>query len=410
MQSLRELYRIGMGPSSSHTMGPRYAALIWKECVQNAASHRVTLYGSLGATGKGHLTDKAIISVLAPLPVEIIWKGDVVLSQHPNGILFEALDYNETVIDNWTVFSVGGGALQEENQSFRLETAAGNDQTYDLNSTDQILKWSQNSGQPLWKYVDEREGEGIWDYLAEVWKTMQDAIDRGLICEEVLPGSLHLARKARRIYSQSENLSEKRTCLLAAYALAASEENASGGIVVTAPTCGSSGVLPAVLRYLQETMSIPESLILKAIATAGLIGNLAKTNASISGAEVGCQGEIGVACSMAAAAAARLLGGTPFQIEYAAEMGLEHHLGLTCDPVAGLVQIPCIERNVMAALRALGCAEYALFSDGRHHVTLDLVIQAMYETGRDLLPLYRETATGGLALHVGAIQDADKNG
>ncbi|MBW2557776.1 MAG: L-serine ammonia-lyase [Deltaproteobacteria bacterium] len=410
MQSLRELYRIGMGPSSSHTMGPRYAALIWKERKRNAASHRVTLYGSLGATGKGHLTDKAIIDALAPLPVEIIWKGDVVLSQHPNGILFEALDYNGNVIDNWTVFSTGGGALQEDDRFSLLETATGNHQTYNLNSMDQILKWSKDSGQPLWKHVDEQEDEDIWDYLAEVWKTMQDTIDRGLICEDVLPGSLHLARKARRVYSQSENRAEKRTCLLAAYALAASEENASGGIVVTAPTCGSSGVLPAMLRYLQETMSIPKTMILKAIATAGLVGNLAKANASISGAEVGCQGEIGVACSMASAAAARLLGATPFQIEYAAEMGLEHNLGLTCDPVAGLVQIPCIERNVMAALRALDCARYALFSDGRHHVTLDQVIETMYKTGRDLLPLYRETANGGLAvLHVAAIRDANKN-
>ena len=409
MQSLCELYRIGMGPSSSHTMGPRYAALIWKEHERNAASHRVTLHGSLGATGKGHLTDKAIIDALAPVPVEIIWKDDVVLSQHSNGMLFEALDSNGKVIDNWTVFSVGGGVLQEDKRFSLLGTAAGNDQTYNLNSMDQILKWSKDSGQPLWKHVDEQEDEGIWDYLAEVWKTMQNAIDRGLICEDVLPGSLHLARKARGVYQQSENRAEKRTGLLSAYALAVSEENASGGIVVTAPTCGSSGVLPAVLRYLQETMSIDENMILKAIATAGLVGNLAKTNASISGAEVGCQGEIGVACSMASAAAARLLGATPFQIEYAAEMGLEHHLGLTCDPVAGLVQIPCIERNVMAALRALDCARYALFSDGRHHVTLDQVIETMYKTGRDLLPLYRETASGGLALHIGAIRDAGKN-
>ncbi len=409
MQSLRELYRIGMGPSSSHTMGPRYAALKWKALNPNAASYRVTLHGSLGATGKGHLTDKAIIDALAPVPVEIIWKDDVVLSQHSNGMLFEALDSNGKVTDNWMVFSVGGGVLQEDNRFSLLETAAGNDQTYNLNSMDQILKWSKNSGQPLWKYVDEQEDEGIWDYLAEVWETMQDTIDRGLICEDVLPGSLHLARKARSVYQQSEDRAEKRTSLLAAYALAVSEENASGGIVVTAPTCGSSGVLPAILRYLQETMSIDENMILKAIATAGLVGNLAKANASISGAEVGCQGEIGVACSMASAAAARLLGATPFQIEYAAEMGLEHHLGLTCDPVAGLVQIPCIERNVMAALRALDCARYALFSDGRHHVTLDQVIETMYKTGRDLLPLYRETASGGLALHIGAIRDARSN-
>ncbi|MBW2630792.1 MAG: L-serine ammonia-lyase [Deltaproteobacteria bacterium] len=409
MQSLRELYRIGMGPSSSHTMGPRYAALIWKKFKQNAASHRVTLYGSLGATGRGHLTDKAIIEALAPVPVKIIWKGDVVLSRHSNGMLFEALDSNGNVIDNWTVFSVGGGVLQEDSRFSLLGTEAENNQTYNLNSMDQILKWSNNSGQPLWKYVDEQENESIWDYLAEIWETMQNAIGRGLICEDVLPGSLHLARKAGVIYQQSENRAEKRTGLLAAYALAVSEENASGGIVVTAPTCGSSGVLPAVLRYLQETMSISETMILKAIAVAGLVGNLAKTNASISGAEAGCQAEIGVACAMAAAAAARLLGATPFQIEYAAEMGLEHHLGLTCDPVAGLVQIPCIERNVMAALRALDCARYALFSDGRHHVTLDQVIETMYKTGRDLLPLYRETAGGGLALHIGAIGNAGKN-
>ena len=262
-----------------------------------------------------------------------------------------------------------------------------------------ILDWSARTGKTLWQYVLECEGESIWDYLGEVWDTMNDAIDRGLNTEGPLPGGLSLPRKARSFLLKTRRAgpTHQRTGLLSAYALAAAEENAAGGKIVTAPSCGSAGVLPAVLRYLQEIDRFSRGDVLQAVAAGGLIGNIVKTNASISGAEVGCQGEIGTACAMAAGAATQLLGGTVRQVEYAAEMGLEHHLGLTCDPVGGLVQIPCIERNAFATTRAMDCADYALLSDGTHRIPFDEVVATMKETGADLRSPYRETATGGLA-------------
>lgn len=393
MKSLRELYRIGYGPSSSHTMGPRRAAEQFLARNLQASAYRVTLFGSLAATGRGHLTDLAIQQALAPTPVEIVWRADEELPQHPNGMWFEAMDENGQQAAFWEVYSVGGGALLEAGEE------PAEQQVYQLDSMQAILKTCTQSGQTFWEYVQEVEGPGIWPFLEEIWQTMQAAIERGLRSEGVLPGGLGLARKARRMHRQisltgQSFLSEG---YLPAYALAVAEENGSGGLVVTAPTCGSCGVLPAVLRYVQEhTQAYPEEA-LRALATAGLFGNLVKQNASISGAEVGCQGEIGTACAMAAAAAAQLLGGTVRQIEYAAEMGLEHHLGLTCDPVDGLVQIPCIERNVFAAARALSCARYACFTDGSHRVSFDEVVGVMRQTGHDLPHLYRETAEGGLA-------------
>jgi L-serine dehydratase len=393
MQSLRELYRYGMGPSSSHTMGPRRAAEWFREHHPQTAAVRVTLYGSLSLTGRGHLTDRAIIDGLQPLHSEIIWSREM-LPFHPNGMRFEALDAVGERKATWTIFSVGGGELREEH-STTTETA----DYYPQRGLHEILQWADQGGKPLWALASEVEGEALWDHLRLVWKKMQEAIHGGLSDEGCLPGGLHLQRKARNVLVKTQRLreGEQRTGLLSAYALAISGTNAAGGLVVTAPTCGSCGVLPAVLYYLRRTLKQDENAMLRALATAGLVGNVVKTHASISGAEVGCQGEVGVACAMAAAAAAQLLGGTPHQIEYAAEIGLEHHLGLTCDPILGLVQIPCIERNVFAAIKALASAEYALLSDGRHLVSFDQAVEVMKQTGHDLPSLYRETSLGGLA-------------
>lgn len=393
MDSIRELFRIGRGPSSSHTMGPDRAARLFGERNPQARSYCVHLFGSLAATGRGHRTDVAIQEALEPAPVEIVWHADVELPGHPNGMRFQALDAAGAVTDEWEVYSIGGGALREPGQEHNAPAV------YDLSSMTEILKYSTQTGKAFWEYVQEREGPEIWEYLDEVWQAMQAAIERGLHAEGVLPGGLGVARKAWSFYRQISltGNSFMNEGFLPAYALAVAEENAASGVVVTAPTCGSCGVLPAVLRHVQEHIDSRPDATLRALATAGLIGNLVKHNASISGAEVGCQGEIGVACAMAAGAAAQLLGATPRQVEYAAEMGLEHHLGLTCDPVDGLVQIPCIERTVFAAARAVSCARYACFTDGSHRVSFDEVTRVMKQTGHDLPPLYRETSTGGLA-------------
>lgn len=393
MESLRELYRIGHGPSSSHTMGPARAAEIFRKRHPDVSQFNVSLYGSLAATGRGHLTDTTIRQGLAPAAVNFIWLPQHELPKHPNGMQFEALDDSGARLELWEVYSPGGGALLEADGEEVRQVV------YELSSMQEILRYCTRSGKMLWEVVQEYEGTGIWEFLAEIWKAMQACIGRGLLAEGVLPGELGLARKASRMYRQIKLTGQSFLSegFLPAYALAVAEENASGNIVVTAPTCGASGVVPAVLRFVKEQVEAADEEILRALATAGLVGNLIKRNASISGAEVGCQGEIGAACAMAAAAATQLLGGTVRQIEYAAEMGLEHHLGLTCDPVNGLVQIPCIERNVFAALRALSCARYASFSDGAHRVSFDEVVGVMKETGHNLPSLYRETAAGGLA-------------
>ncbi|MDL2306099.1 L-serine ammonia-lyase [Bacteroides sp. OttesenSCG-928-D19] len=396
MKTIKELYRIGYGPSSSHTMGPRKAAEMFLEKHLDAASFKVTLYGSLAATGVGHMTDVAIIDTLKPVaPVEIIWQPKVFLPFHPNGMTFAAYDVNKKLIENWTVYSVGGGALSEGTRSLSIETP----DIYSMNSMTEILLWCENTGKSYWEYVSECEESDIWDYLNEVLKTMRGAIKNGLENEGVLPGPLNLRRKASTYFIRASGYKQslRSRGLVFAYALAVSEENASGGKIVTAPTCGSCGVVPSILFHLQESREFSDTRVLRALATAGLIGNIVKTNASISGAEVGCQGEVGVACAMASAAANQLFGGSPAQIEYAAEMGLEHHLGMTCDPVCGLVQIPCIERNAMAAARALDANLYSSFSDGMHRVSFDRVVQVMKQTGHDLPSLYKETSEGGLA-------------
>ena len=396
MKSIKELYRIGTGPSSSHTMGPRKAAEMFLTRHPEAASFKVTLYGSLAATGKGHMTDVAIIDTLEPTaPVDLIWQPKIFLPFHPNGMNFIALDADGNELENWTVYSVGGGALAEDNKQASIESP----EVYGMNSMTEILDWCEHTGKSYWESVKECEDPDIWDYLREVWNTMKESVQRGLEQEGVLPGPLNLRRKASTYYIRATGYkaSLQSRGLVFAYALAVSEENASGGKIVTAPTCGSCGVMPAVLYHLAKSRDFSEMRILRALATAGLIGNIVKQNASISGAEVGCQGEVGVACAMASAAANQLFGGSPAQIEYAAEMGLEHHLGMTCDPVCGLVQIPCIERNAYAAARALDANLYSSFTDGIHRVSFDKVIQVMKQTGHDLPSLYKETSEGGLA-------------
>lgn len=395
MKSIREIYRIGIGPSSSHTMGPRKAAELYSEKHEEAVAFRVTLYGSLSATGKGHMTDHAILDVLGNEKTEIIWSKDF-LDFHPNGMKFECKNHAEEAdfSDAWIVYSVGGGALAEEGQN-SIELP----EVYAMNTMTEILQYCEWSGKGYWEYVEECEGPGIWDYLREVWHTMRDAVERGLDAEGVLPGPLNLRRKAYSYHVKATGYKDnlRTRGLVFSYALAVSEENASGGKIVTAPTCGSCGVVPGVLYHLWKSRDFSEQRILKALATAALFGNVVKTNASISGAEVGCQGEVGVACAMASAAANQLFGGSPAQIEYAAEMGLEHHLGMTCDPVCGLVQIPCIERNAYAAARALDANIYSSFTDGVHRVSFDKVVDVMRQTGHDLPSLYKETSEGGLA-------------
>lgn len=392
MESIKELYRIGYGPSSSHTMAPRRAVELYRKKHPHIQKFRVTLYGSLAATGKGHLTDQALRQAFSPLSVQILWKPEKKLPAHANGMRFEALDDHGHSLDHWQVYSIGGGALWDESSTATAPL-------YPLSMMAQVLHHLENSGQTFWEYVQDHEGEGLWPFLQEVWQVMEAAVQRGMKTEGVLPGDLGLMRKAWSLKQRAGNSGAlfRRTGLIACYALAVAEENAAGGRIVTAPTCGACGVVPAVFSYLKKATKCSVTTLLRGLATAGLVGNFIKKNASISGADVGCQGEIGAACAMAAGAAVQILGGTVRQIEYVAEMGLEHHLGLTCDPVAGLVQIPCIERNAFAAERALSCAEYALFSDGSHRISFDEVIHVMRQTGHDLPSLYRETAQGGLA-------------
>lgn len=400
METIQSIYKIGNGPSSSHTMAPKRAATMFAERTKSqfgdeVADYRVTLYGALAATGKGHMTDVAILDVLEPLaPTEIIWEPKVVKPFHTNGMLYEALDQEGQLLDEWTVYSIGGGSLaNEEFDESRHE------EIYPHRYLSDIMEYCYKKRMNFWEYVEYYEDDNLWDHMALVWETMKATIERGLVAEGILPGGLNLRRKAGeyliRAKGYRSNMSSRG--LVYAYALAASEENAAGGIVVTAPTCGSCGVIPAVLYHLKTSRDFPDRMIYRALATAGLIGNIARTNASISGAEVGCQGEVGVACSMAAAAANQLFGGSLTQIEYSAEMALEHHLGLTCDPVCGLVQIPCIERNAFAAARALDSNTYSALSDGFHRVTFDQIVLAMKQTGHDLPSLYKETSEGGIA-------------
>ncbi|MCQ2166438.1 MAG: L-serine ammonia-lyase, iron-sulfur-dependent, subunit alpha [Bacteroidales bacterium] len=396
MDSIKEIYKIGLGPSSSHTMGPNKAAGIFLSKYPDAASVQVTLYGSLAATGRGHMTDKAIMRGLPGKEVKIIWRSDIVPEFHTNGMLFEAFDANGVKSGEWTVYSIGGGYLSEGKEA---ERKTAEEPRYRRNSLEEIKEILAKEGFSFWEYVQYHEDDDLWDYLGTVWEAMQNSIKEGLEDDSKLPGPLRLKSKAKQYYIRAQGLTPnlKSRALVSAYSLAVIEMNARGGTVVTAPTCGSCGILPSVLYHLKMAHGFSDKDILKALATAGLFGNIIKTNASISGAEVGCQGEVGSACVMAAVAVNQLFGGTVSQIETAAEMAMEHNLGLTCDPVCGLVQIPCIERNPMAALRALDVSLYALLSDGHHIVSFDKVIDVMKHTGKDLPSLYKETAAGGLA-------------
>lgn len=399
METIKKIYKIGYGPSSSHTMGPNRAAEMFAARTPAADRYRVTLYGSLAATGRGHHTDRAVARGLAPKEAEIVWRPDIVKPFHPNGMLFEALDARNQVADTWLVYSVGGGYLATEQGDVPLGiTPEG--RIYPHSTMHDIMAHIEREGLSFWEYVEQCEDDTLWPYLEQMWQQMQLTIEEGLQDDRVIAGGLHLRSKAHQYHVRASGFkpSLQSRALVIAYALATSEQNACGGRIVTAPTCGSSGVLPAVLYHLKKNHNFSDREILRAMATAALFGNVIKTNASISGAEAGCQAEVGSACVMAAVASNQLFGGSPKQIEYAAEMAMEHNLGLTCDPLCGLVQIPCIERNAMAALRALDINIYAMMSDGQHIISFDKVVRTMKLTGNDLPSLYKETSLGGLAL------------
>lgn len=392
MKSLKELYRIGKGPSSSHTIGPERACKLFLAENPEATEFVVRLFGSLAKTGEGHGTGAVIESVLKNVRVE--YDTETECPQHPNTM--ELIAYKSGIkIAQMRVYSIGGGAIKVEG---REETEGA--EVYELCSMSDIRAYCEKKSIRLCDYVFEREGEELKEYLHEVWTTMQNAVERGVSKTGILPGGLEVERRAKVLYDGAvtgEGAETRENRLVCAYAFAVSEENASGGTIVTAPTCGACGVLPAVLAYSKEKKKYTDEQIIDSLATAGLIGNLIKTNASISGAECGCQAEIGSACCMATAALAQLQGLALGQIEYAAEVAMEHHLGLTCDPICGLVQIPCIERNAVAAMRAINAASLAYFLSDSRKISFDLVVQTMYETGKDLRRPYRETAEGGLA-------------
>ena len=389
MDSIKNIYKIGHGPSSSHTMGPALAAEIFKNKYQEADFFIVELFGSLALTGKGHLTDKVIIDVLGE-NTKVLFNYDKVFDYHPNALCLHAFKNHEEIGD-WLVFSVGGGFLSELNQNRQVADVL----VYKEKNMDEILEVCKKEKISILEYINKFD-QNIDEHLYNAWQQMEKTIATGLKKTERLPGRLNVHRKANSFYQQYIEDFNKTTYLYAA-ALATAEENGSGGLVVTAPTCGSSGVLPAVLQYAKLFRHKTDQDIIDAMKIAGLIGNLCKFNASISGAEVGCQGEIGVACAMASAAYAFLQGATNEQIEYAAEIALEHHLGLTCDPVDGQVQIPCIERNAIAAIKAIDAAKYASLTDGTHYISLDHAIETMKQTGLDLSYKYKETSIGGLA-------------
>ncbi len=399
MKSVRNIYKIGIGPSSSHTMGPAFAARRFSETYPEADRVTVILYGSLSKTGKGHGTDRAILETLSAFPTEIIWDDDTPSDTlpHPNTMDFIAYREGEEM-GRMRVLSVGGGEIRVVGKD--PESEGRHAELYAENSFSAIASICKSRYIRLSDYVFEHEDENFRKFLLQVWHTMTASVREGLIHTGTLPGGLHVERKAQHLLNQrhiDESPQTRENRLVCAYAFAVSEQNADCGRIVTAPTCGSCGVLPAVLVYMQEKNGFSDSDIIRALAVAGLIGNLVATNASVSGAECGCQAEVGTACSMAAAALGELFEMGIDQIEYAAEMSLEHHLGLTCDPVCGLVQIPCIERNAVAAMRAINALSLANFLSDSRKISFDMVVETMYRTGLDLSHLYRETSEGGLA-------------
>ncbi len=396
MKSIREIYKVGHGPSSSHTMGPQKAAAIFLNENPDAASYKAILYGSLAETGKGHQTDVAILDTLGRDRCEVVFNTDRTIElPHENTMELFAYDENGAETAKMRVMSVGGGDIRIEGV-----TAYDSPEIYEHSNYTEIAEYCKNRNMRLSDYVFEHEGEEIKEFLLEIWHTMTAAIREGLTKRGTLPGGLNVERKAQYLYNQrhiDESPSTRENRIVCAYAFAGSEQNADCGVIVTAPTCGACSVLPSVLRYMQEQKNFSDEQIVKALAAGGLIGNLIKKNASISGAECGCQAEIGTACSMASAALCELHEMSLDQIEYAAEVALEHHLGLTCDPICGLVQIPCIERNAVAAMRAINALSLANFLSETRKISFDMVVRTMYETGRDLNFRYRETSAGGLA-------------
>ena len=394
MESLDQLYKIGRGPSSSHTMGPERACLLFKEQYTDAERFKAVLYGSLAKTGKGHGTDEVIRRTLEPTPCEVVFDMEKADLPHPNTM--ELFAYaGEQLLGQSRVFSVGGGRIALEN-----DPGVKAPIVYTLHSFKDIAEHCREKRIRLWQFVEENEGADVWNHLQTVWNAMKQAIERGLEDEGTLPGGLDVQKKAKYLYNMQhidESAETRENRVVCSYAFAVSEQNASGERIVTAPTCGASGVVPAVLYYQQQKQGFSDLEICRALAAGGVIGNLIKTNASISGAECGCQAEIGTACAMAAAALGELFGLHLDKIEYAAEIAIEHHLGLTCDPIGGLVQIPCIERNAVAAMRAINAVNLASFLSSTRKISLDKVIVAMKETGRDLRAAYRETSEGGMA-------------
>ena len=396
MKSVKNIFKIGIGPSSSHTMGPAFAAERFLLDHPHVERVEVTLYGSLSKTGRGHGTDRAMLDTLANIPTEVVFNNDDTIElEHPNTLNFKGY-VKDTLVADVTFLSIGGGEIK-----LLGETDAGEkSEVYGEKGFTEIAEICKQRNIRLSDYVFEHEGEDFSAFLLDVWRTMQNAIREGLTHTGELPGGLGVMRKAQRLYNQrhiDESPQTRENRLVCSYAFAVSEQNADCGLIVTAPTCGSCGVLPAVLCYMQEKNGFSDKDIVRALAVAGLVGQIVATNASVSGAECGCQAEIGTACSMAAAALAELFGMGIDQIEYAAEISLEHHLGLTCDPVCGLVQIPCIERNAVAAMRAINSLSLANFLSDSRKISFDLVVETMYQTGIDLSHHYRETSEGGLA-------------
>ncbi len=394
MQSLLELYKIGCGPSSSHTMGPERACKAFLAKYPEVDALCVTLYGSLAKTGRGHCTDEVIRKTAAPLPCEVRFDETTADLPHPNTLDIVGFK-KSTEVCRVRVLSVGGGSICFEGSD--IKTPA---RVYELDTFAAIAAYCKEHDLRLWEYAAENEGADFWPHMSRVWEAMKLAIKRGLEDSGTLPGGLSVKKKAKSLYRSQhidESAETRENRMVCAFAFAVSEQNASGGQIVTAPTCGAAGVLPAVLYYQQQKHRFSDEQILHALATAGIIGNLIKTNASISGAECGCQAEIGSACAMAAAALGELFGLDIDKIEYAAEIAIEHHLGLTCDPICGLVQIPCIERNAVAAMRAINAVSLASFLWDSRMISFDKVVHTMKETGRDLSSSYKETSEAGLA-------------
>ena len=395
MKSIRDIYKIGKGPSSSHTIGPERAAKLFKSEHPDADGFRVVLYGSLSKTGRGHGTDRVLQEVLSPLPTEIIFSEEMPHGvHHPNTMDFFAQKDGQDVA-TMRVQSIGGGDIHIEGRD-DLELP----EIYPENSFAEVEQFCRFRGLDLAEYVEINEGEDIWEFLDEIWRTMKRSVEEGLMTEGMLPGGLKVERKAKMLFEHPapNEVPQVRECrIVSAYAFAVSEQNADCGTIVTAPTCGACGVLPASLVYVQQQRHLSDERVLRGLAVAGLIGNLIKRNASISGAECGCQAEIGTACAMAAAALTYLFGLKTDQIQYAAEIALEHHLGLTCDPICGLVQVPCIERNAVAAMRAMNSCNLAYFLSDTQRISFDMVVKTMYETGINLNQRFRETSEGGLA-------------